>query len=324
MTARFLIAALGAATAATASGQVASQTFNLGDLLVSGETITPLDLTGVSGDFVAFRVTTDWSVAAGDPWSTESSVFFGDPGTFTIISDVAGGQQAENDGDPVPGLRFLGGFDVNPAGLSAVDFVANSGGFGDANFDNTVIEWFQESDLSPAPTFQPGPASPNAPTSNVMDLGVIGGPGSNPVIDTFGSDPTDTELALYAEDGTLLDSNDDAGGTLQSEVSGGGGGGVSFGSDGTVFFGGGGLGPGVYYVALSEFDADFGEDFSVLGGVEVGDILPFVLNIDGEEVASGDLTSDGDPKWFSFTIVPTPGALAIFGMAGLAGLRRRR
>jgi hypothetical protein len=62
-----------ATTALTASAQTASFSQNLGDLLVSGETPVAIDTSVVTGDYAAFRVTTDYSVASGDPFSSEAS-----------------------------------------------------------------------------------------------------------------------------------------------------------------------------------------------------------------------------------------------------------
>jgi len=321
MKTRITAAALVAALAGSASAQTASATFDLGNILVSDQTVLPLDTTGVAGDFVAFRVTTDWSVVDGNPFSTEASVFFGDPSDFTIISDTASPANGVADGSPVDGLLFAGAFDQNPGAINPVDFVAQSGGFGDVNFDNTLVEWFTADDLPGGGNFNSGPASPNAPT-NFIDLGVIGGPGIAPVIDTFGSGG-DTELGVYAADGTLLAANDDAGGTLQSEVNPAGGG-VLVGDDGSISLGPTGLGAGDYFIFLSEFNTEFGPDFDVTPGLEPDDVIPYVLNIDGVEVNSGDLTIDNDPIAFRFTVTPAPSSLALLGLGGLAAIRRRR
>jgi hypothetical protein len=58
---------------------------------------------------------------------------------------------------------------------------------------------------------------------------------------------------------------------------------------------------------LSRSAAEFG--VSIDGGVAI----PHATNVGGQELA-----------WFSFNVVPTPGSLALAGIAGLAGLRRRR
>jgi hypothetical protein len=141
-----------AGLASSASAQVASFSQNLGDLVVSGQTVVPIDTSVVSGDFVAFRVTTDWSVATGDPFSSEASLFFGDPSTFTIISDTAVGLNAVDSGAPVPNLTFVGEFFENPAAAPLIDFVVDNDTFGDANFDDTLIEWFQADDLPSTPS----------------------------------------------------------------------------------------------------------------------------------------------------------------------------
>ncbi|MEM9701812.1 MAG: PEP-CTERM sorting domain-containing protein [Planctomycetota bacterium] len=118
--------------------------------------------------------------------------------------------------------------------------------------------------------------------------GISGG-----TIDTFGSDVTDTELALFDADGTLVLLNDNAGpiGTpeeLQSELS------LS------------GLDAGTYFLAAAGFNTTFADGFVV----------------DSNSFASGGLTING----LSVAAIPEPGTVGLVGIAAFGGLfaRRRR
>ncbi|MEM1011719.1 MAG: PEP-CTERM sorting domain-containing protein [Planctomycetota bacterium] len=113
------------------------------------------------------------------------------------------------------------------------------------------------------------------------EIEIDGAPGT---IDTFGSD-FDTELGLYSDLGALVDTNDDAGGLLQSEL------------DIT------GLTPGTYYLAVGGFNTEFNGGFNA---------APDIFGFDG-----GNLVING-------IAIPEPTSLALIGMGGLVALRRRR
>lgn len=163
------------------------------------------------------------------------------------------------------------------------------------------------------------PYMPGAPAGNqpqAMDLGVIGAPGDTFTFDTNGSDG-DTELGLYDQAGNLIVNDDDGGDGLQSLIETEG---IAAGT-GQAF---GGLDAGTYFLAISEFNTTFGtSNFDVTGGLEDGDNLGWVLNVDGVEAMSGTLSFPDQVKWLSFTIVPTPSSIALLGLGALAVRRRR-
>ena len=314
-----------AVIAGAASAQTASETINLGNILIDGETIVQLDTSGLDfgQNFVAWRVRGDWSVAGGDPFSNEASAFLGDPSVFQLITPSVGAVNAAGTGDPVAGLTFAAGFNAGVApALPLIDVVLNGGGFGSANYNNSTLELFTASDL-PTTFVDPGARSANAPASFV-DLGTIANVGDTFSINSFGSS-FDTEIGVYAADGTLIGNNDDAGGTLQSEVNFGGG--IDVAPDGTISFTQ--FGAGEYFIAGSEFDTLFGEDFDVAGGLEDGEAFDVFIEangVTGESSIALDLANgiDDGVAYFRFEIVPAPGAAALLGLGGLLAARRRR
>lgn len=115
-------------------------------------------------------------------------------------------------------------------------------------------------------------------------------------INTFTSN-YDTELGLYASDGTLLASNDDASG-LQSQIL-------------------TNLGNGTYYIVLGGFNTTYATGIAI-GGNAAGD---YVLNVNGTTVASGTSTA-GQLNVYCFR-VPEPTSALLLSLGALALLRRR-
>lgn len=130
------------------------------------------------------------------------------------------------------------------------------------------------------------------------------------IFTTLGAGVTDTEIGLYNSAGTLLGSDDDYSGSggLGSRIGVGGGTGYEYDGPGPIpAFGaadqGSPAGPaslaaGTYYVALAGYNSTFGNFFGVTPGS-----------------ASGST---------ELCIIPTPSALALLGLGGLAAMRRRR
>lgn len=117
---------------------------------------------------------------------------------------------------------------------------------------------------------------------------------------------TDTQIGLYASDGTLIAWNDDFG-----SVSGGGLAGLA-------------LGAGTYYLAVAPWDAgvagDFAHSISSPGADASGS---YSLFINGATVASSTL-SPYETEWYSFNI-PSPGAgMMLLGLGLASGRRRER
>jgi MYXO-CTERM domain-containing protein len=77
--------------------------------------------------------------------------------------------------------------------------------------------------------------------------------------------------------------------------------------------------PGENWDLIAGFDDNTGgaQSFAWSGSLTDGTYAVYLL------AATGDLAVDNG-QWASFSVVPAPGAVALFGMAGLAGGRRRK
>jgi len=162
------------------------------------------------------------------------------------------------------------GWGVNVSPTSASGFasgIAGSASFGPTFIGSGEVEWYKFSIADGG--------APQPPVA--MDLGILGGSGSYD-INSFGSD-FDTELGLYNSNGNLLANNDDAGGTLQSQV-------IQS------------LGEGVYYIALGGFNTVYSGLFGVTPGNASGN---YILTVNGQIESSGFHASQ-TISWFSFEV----------------------
>lgn len=132
-------------------------------------------------------------------------------------------------------------------------------------------------------------------SANITNLGFFE-PGD--LIFSTGGSSFDTEIALYSAAGTLIGTNDDFGGTLQSQIT-------------------ANLAAGEYYVIVGGFNSVFNNG-AASAGTAAGN---YALSVNGNAAASGSLAA-GNFASFSFT-VPAPGALALLGAGVLVGRRRR-
>ncbi|MEL6499501.1 MAG: PEP-CTERM sorting domain-containing protein [Planctomycetota bacterium] len=309
------------AAAGLAAASNAQVTINLGDLNVTDAGIS-VDLNGAgiaAGTYQSYTVEVDWLAGPGTPFSNEGIWAFtdaaftpgvDDPTLFTFFADPGAAPNSLATGDPTT-LNWGGNLDVNYEGGDSLFFNAlQTFGGSSATWGDTTITL--STDPAPANNFIPG--APAAVQPAAIDLGVLGNDGDNFVIDSFGSG-FDTELGLYAQDGVLVSTNDDAVagvfGPSEIDV-----------ADDTAFDG---LGAGEYFIALGGFNTiydatDFGANPDAGLGAEGGD---FVVSVNGVEVATGSQPADSI-TWLKFTVVPAPASAALLGLGGLAAVRRRR
>jgi hypothetical protein len=281
--------ALSTAGAATA----ASDTFLLGSPLVT-DTPFEVNLNPVAaGNYTHATVSFDWVAGAGGPWSNEAIWALTDApllSATTFYVDPGASPASASNGNPVT-LTWDVYFSTMYTSNDSLWFLGlQTFGGSNATWNNLTVTIDSQAAT--------GPASFN-------DLGVVATTSDVFSINTFGS-AFDTELGLFNGWGGLVDANDDAGGTLQSEIAG-----LQ-------------LAAGEYYFNLGGFNTIYGAGgFEAIvdatlgseGGTFVGDING--INFGGTLSADSNL-------WYRFEVVPTPGAAVTFGLAGLIGLRRRR
>lgn len=303
-----LVAIAGTVVGATASAQ--SFTFPSFNVTVpSTLSTTPLPAVP-AGNWNYYRFSTNWSAVSGDPWSNEAQAGIWDLGLSQYLTSPFAAQFGAASNGNATTLRWGGALAASLSGGESLEFDAiQQFGGSVAQWDNVTIT-FQ---TNPDGFIPAGTAIPGAPSA--ISLGVVGVEGAQFSIDTFGS-AFDTELGLYNQAGNLLFNNDDAQSTLQSEID----------LSGAVYDGANdlilsGLSVGTYYIALGGFNTIYGATgFGVTAGNANGDYL---LNLGGAQVSAGTLGA-GQIQWYSFEIVPAPGAAGLLALGGLAAVRRRR
>ena len=286
--------AIGVALALCASSHV------FGQLIVDDDLgALPAGITSVSGDTTGFGSETDYYALTNPAanWGNEKVYQFTTPFDITSISLTL--TAATND----PDFFILSSTDVELDGVGKLfapdnrmnffldgGIPANDGDVvlpqGTYFLSATTFAGFDGATTNDQSTYTIDIAvaeiTPADPPTDFIDLGTIAKAGSAFTIDTFGSD-FDTELGYWDSLGFLLGSNDDAGGTLQSEL---------------IIDG---LDAGDYYLALGEFNTVFGFGFDATTTAFVGG--SYTLNFN-QQTTAGKL-GGGSIQFFRFTISGT-------------------
>jgi len=160
---------------------------------------------------------------------------------------------------------FANGFSATgfPSG-SIIALTVNANETTRARIQQTGVVWF---------SFESRPQA--------VSLGSLGD-GSLPLQFTTLGSTIDTEMALYGLEGELLAENDDFNGALQSGIT------------------AGNLEEGTYYIAVSQYNTIFSEEFDVNGPPGAAN---FLLNYGENQLIQGALPANG-VQWFSFEITP--------------------
>ena len=267
--------------------------------LVIGEVVPPaeptvftdLGIIGNSGGSITLEL-------CGSDFDTEMGVYNASGGLVAnnddscgLASSITTGLPAGNYWAAVTGWNTTFGNGWVASG-SGRDFGNFAGSFGTAGVSGVVdpdeVEWFRFE--IEAGTVTPPPA---------IDLGDVASVGDTFAIDSFGS-TFDTELGLWDSNGALLANNDDAGGTLQSELP------------------NLNLAEGTYYFSISAFNTTFGPLFgATTTSTTTGQASGFVNSTFWDtSIAAGQI------QFYSFNVTdgaaPCVGDIAdIFG--GLGG-----
>ncbi|MBL0926262.1 MAG: hypothetical protein IBJ11_01235 [Phycisphaerales bacterium] len=294
---------IAAAASLLASAELAhaGETLNLGTFTgvttASGANPISRNITGqlVGSGYTRVRLSIDWGGSTNDAWSREAIWALTNQGlplggSTRFFADPGAAVNATGDAVPrtLNWTAYLG------------DRVGNSTPLwflGIQTFAGSTATW---SDVQA--TFDT--VSAPVPTG-VLDLGVVGNQSTNFNANTLASS-WDTELGLFQAWGGRIATNDDAAGNvLQSQLSG--------------FT----LAAGTYFLSVSGYDTLFDDSgFGVFpaadseGGAVIG-------AVNGVPLPAASV-AQGGVQWYSFTIVPAPGAAGLAALPGLSIVCRRR
>ncbi|MBB23239.1 MAG: hypothetical protein CMN04_10225, partial [Roseibacillus sp.] len=246
----------------------------------------PGDLTQLgAGDFDADGVNDpDEYVDGTDPTEADAD----NDGSNDGQEKAAGTDPAnpDTDGDGLlDGVETGTGTFVDANDTGSNPLAADSDGDGLADGNELVLA--AQAPVATAPT-NPGGTGESA--EQAISLGRIA-PGLLSV-DTAGSAVDDTELGLYAADGSLLASNDDSPLGLQSVVQ-------------------GDLAAGTYYLAAGAYDTVFQTDFDAAAPAGVADSFSVNVRLGAFDAASTIVatatgTNDAGAIWFTAEIASAP------------------
>jgi hypothetical protein len=245
----------------------------------------------------------------GSSFDTELGLFDANGG-FIASNDDSGGLQSQLQIPNALGTYFvaMSGYNTTYDGVTPFNAVASgtsASGTGQLNYivadsgNGTAatrgpatwapgqVDWF---------TFTVDDVFVAEPPANPTALGSIRG--QHPV-STFNSD-FDTSIAVYGVDGSVIATNNDADGTLQSFIR----------APNTA---------GTYYLAVSSTGASFNGDYDAVAGGGAGNALVNYHPSAGSQTTSGPTAINSSVEWYSFSVdapfVPSAPAATSLGVA---------
>jgi uncharacterized protein (TIGR03382 family) len=270
-----------------------SYTFPAFNLFVPNPGVTEvLDVSGVpAGTYGSYEINVDWSDSF-DAWSSEARAGLWSVNDGAYTAPFVAANNAANSGDPVT-LNWAGSLNFEYNGGDPLEFDAGqTWGGSSANWDNISITLFEGSVslpmLSDIAIAKIGPGA-NVMGNNSGSPDVLNGPNG------FGSGNWGGGDDVYELNWTGGDLVVDL---LFSHAQG----------DLDLFVWGNDTATNLLGSGLSVSD----NEQVVVPGLAAG---TYWIHIDGWQGASAD---------YKLNVIPTPGALAVFGFAGLAAVRRRR
>lgn len=303
----------GMALLSFAVGTTQGQVVSLGNLLTTnglGQSSAISTLTG--GPYNRVTFSTNWSYNAGSPTSMGAGINF-NAGAFTnIIASLSSISGFNSNANPTT-LTAVCNLSVAVSSATALSMIRGqnvlSGGYTAANWDNVTLNfsYFQRPRLIPSGIIALGVRGNTTSAFSVIPGGGTVG-GFNPAV------------GLYSDEGYLLASNVGAAGN-----------GGTTGTTGILIgdpAGDPGLSnltmpEGTYYLFVGGVGTTFTADqlaANVPSGAQGGTLTGGV----GDGGWLSPALADGEGRWYSFTIVPSPGSAVLLGVGGLAAASRRR
>lgn len=295
--------ALSVLAIAAISGAAAGNVVNLGNLTANSSSVQTVPfVVPAGGSYSSYTLTLNWSAQLGEfeelyPWSSEARWNLYDSTGMTPYvanSFIAAGAMGSADSAT---LTWTGLMPSQASGTAlSFGYYQTIPGSYDSFWDNVTI------------TF--GNLAPTIPNS--LHLGTVAA--DTPLtIATGGSIGeaefgNDTIIVLYDDAGNLVGYDNDSGPELFAQLA-------------------GTLTAGTYYAAVADFansvnNPRFG--FAVGGGIDSGTTTLSLTDGINSYMTPGEALSTGGVNWYSFTVVPSPGAASFVGLCGVMGLRRRR
>lgn len=294
--------ALSAVAIAALSGAAAGNVVNLGNLTANRDVRTMPVAVPAGGAYTSYTVTVNWSATLGDvaelnPWSTEArwNLFDASRTTAYVANSFIGAGATGSTASTT--LTWTGYMPAQASGtmlsFGYYQFVPETY---DALWSNVSIAFGNLTPSTPNAVFL-GTVAANTPLT-ITTGGAIGDA-------EFGND---TVLVVYDSAGNMVAYDNDGGPDAFSQLA-------------------GTLEEGTYYAAVADFangvnNPRFG--FDMTGGFDVGTTTLSLTDGINSYTSTGEALGTGGVNWYSFSVVPTPGAVSLVGVCGVMGARRRR
>jgi hypothetical protein len=287
---KYVVSALAVAALA---GSSLAQVYNLGNLNATS-TVQSINLAPLpaAGPWTSYTFTTDWVTGLNEAWSNEARFVLSTGGLQFTPVVVANTGAAANDTSTT--LTWSGFMLPLPSGTNVTFSFVQTFNTSTATWNNSTLTFG---------TAQPPAVTPPA----AINLGTIN-PTGPLTIQSIGA-ANDTVIGLFASNGALISTDDDSGPGALSLLT-------------TP------LPVGTYFVGLIDYGGSAtggaAAGFTMVGGNAAIATGLFVGDGTTNFTSPGEFIAIGGVQWYSFTVVPTPGAAALLGLGGLVVARRRR
>lgn len=267
----------------------AAETLNLGSFLQT-DSVRNQNISGLlSGSgYTRVQVSVNWTTASGGAWSDEALWALADNDITNAVDFYADPGAAGNSASSTaPVTLTWSAYTSKKINASTPLWFLSLQTYApsSANWGNVRVTFDDAAATAPSGAINLGDV---ATTSDIFNLGLE-------------ASDFDTEIGLYNAWGGLLANDDDSGTGFTSLLTG-----LQ-------------LDEGTYYVAVGGYNTAFSTAFGVTPGTDFGSIGGLVNGT----TFSGTL-AEGGVQWYSFNVVPTPGAISVLALGGVIAGRRRR